>query len=327
MVRVAANIVTWNNRSTLEATLASLAGQTYRDYAITVIDNASTDGTREILRAWEERGVTIRYNTENEGFARAHNSGIRQTDSDLVLLANPDVVFTPTFIEEMVRAVVDDPRAGSAAGKLLQMNGMDLPPADAGDEVLIDSAGLLMLRSRRQHLRGHLEVHTTSCLEPAAIFGPDGAAPLYRRAMLEDVQVEGEYFDETFHTHKEDVDLAWRAQLLGWQSVYTPHAVAYHARTFRPGQRQGISPAVRRRAVRNRWLMIAKNDLPRLFVKNLPAILLYELGMLGYALVREQSSLPAWLDGGRLMPEALRRRRLIQSRRRVDWRYMEQWFT
>lgn len=326
MAHVAVNIVTWNNADTIDATLGSLATQAYDDYAITVIDNASTDGTRAALLPWQERGVRVVCNAENEGFARAHNTGIRQTDGEFVLLINPDIVLTPTFIAEMVSAVAADPGIGSAAGKLLQAETMDLPPASDEPGRVIDSAGLTMAKNRRQGLRGYQQDAATSCQDSAYIFGPDGAAPIYRREMLEDVQVEGEVFDELFHTHKEDVDLAWRAQLLGWKSVYTPRAVAYHIRSFRPGQRVGMPARVRRVAVRNRWLMLAKNDLVPLYLRHLPWIAVYEVGMLGYALLREQTSLPAWLDILRLAPTALRRRRLIQQRRRVDWRYLRQWF-
>lgn len=326
MARVAVNIVTWNNADTIDATLRSLVTQSYDDYAITVIDNASIDGTLAALLPWEERNIKVVRNSSNEGFARAHNTGIRQTDSELMLLLNPDVVLTPTFVEEMVQAIEISPEIGSAAGKLLQTETIDVPTIAGRRSHTIDSAGLTMAKNRRQALRGYQQDAAICCQEKTYIFGPDGAAPIYRRKMLEDVQVEGEVFDELFHTHKEDVDLAWRAQLLGWKSVYTPRAVAYHIRSFRPGQRVGMPARVRRVAVRNRWLMLAKNDLLPLYLRHLPWIAVYEVGMLAYALLREQTSLPAWIDILRLAPTALRRRRLIQQRRRVDWRYMRQWF-
>ena len=76
------------------------------------------------------------------------------------------------------------------------------------------------------------------------IFGPSGAAPLYRRAMLDDISFEGEFFDEDFVMYREDADLAWRAQWRGWKGVYTPHAVAYHVRGLGPEHsRQNIDPA------------------------------------------------------------------------------------
>ena len=67
------------------------------------------------------------------------------------------------------------------------------------------------------------------------IFGPSGAVPLYRRLMLDDIVFDKEYFDEDFVIYREDVDLAWRGQMLGWQGVYSPRAIAYHVRRIRPG--------------------------------------------------------------------------------------------
>ena len=60
------------------------------------------------------------------------------------------------------------------------------------------------------------------------VFGAPGAAPLYRREMLNDIEFQGQYFDESLFTWYEDVDLDWRAKNFGWRCVYTPKAVAYH---------------------------------------------------------------------------------------------------
>ena len=64
------------------------------------------------------------------------------------------------------------------------------------------------------------------------VFGAVGAAPLYRREMLENIKMNGVYFDTIFFAHKEDVDLAWRARLFGWSCRYTNKAVAHHIRSF-----------------------------------------------------------------------------------------------
>jgi GT2 family glycosyltransferase len=144
--------------------------------------------------------------------------------------------------------------------------------------------------------------------------------------MLEDVAYRGEYFDELFVTHKEDVDLAWRAQLLGWDSIYVPEAVAYHVRGFRPGERTGVDAALRRDAVKNRWLMMVKDEIPVLALRDLPFISMYEVGIFGFLVLRERSSLPAIRAFLRLLPEALRRRKDLQQRRKRGFRQMSRWF-
>ncbi len=329
MPRVAINIVTHNSRAFILPCLEAVDRQTVGDTAITVIDNASSDDTLALVRGWPGRAVRLIENDTNRGFAAAQNAGIDATDSAFVLLLNPDVIMKPAFLAEMLRAVESTPSTGSAAGKLLRI------PAEAfgvdliDDEAMVypvDSAGLYMRRSRRQGLRCEGQIADPACEGPVAIFGPDGAAPLYRRAMLDDVRLDGEVFDESFHSHKEDVDLAWRAQLLGWDSVYTPRAVAYHVRTFRPGQRKGVRAEVRRNAVRNRWLLMLKNDLPGLFLRDGVFIAGYDILMLLYMLALEQRSLPAVADFIRLLPQMWRRRRDVMGRRTRRAAEMARWF-
>ncbi len=101
-----------------------------------------------------------------------------------------------------------------------------------------------------QYLRGFEEEDQGRYDQTEEVFGVDGAAPLYRRSMLEDIKVHDQYFDETFHSHKEDVDLAWRAKILGWRCIYTPNAIGYHKRTFKPGKRQKMVGEVKLHAVK-----------------------------------------------------------------------------
>jgi GT2 family glycosyltransferase len=329
MPRVAVNIVTWNSQEYIGVCLEKLFEQTYRDFAITIVDNASTDDSVFIVSKYVNRGVKLIQNATNEGYAPGHNKAIAGSDSEFVLNLNPDIILTSTFLARMVEAIQQDSETGSVAGKLISIAEEQFQaglPDTLPSGSTIDGAGLLMYKNRRQFLRGHGEDATQSCTEPTQIFGPDGAAPLYRRSMLEDVKIEGEYFDALFRSHKEDVDLAWRAQLFGWQSVYSPHAIAYHIRGFRPGKRVHLAAQIRRDAVKNRWLMNFKNELPLLMLQDLPYILSYELKILAYLILFEQSSLPALWDFMRLLPQMLARRRIIQGGRKRDSQTMRRWF-
>ena len=92
------------------------------------------------------------------------------------------------------------------------------------------------------------------------VFGASGAAALYRRPMLEEVSLGGEYFDEDFFTYREDADLAWRAQLLGWKALYVPHAVASHERKVLPERRRSLPDVFNMHSVKNRFLLRIKNQ-------------------------------------------------------------------
>jgi len=158
------------------------------------------------------------------------------------------------------------------------------------------------------------------------IFGPDGAAAFYRRAMLEDIRLMGEVFDTDFFMQKEDIDVCWRAQLRGWGSLYVPDALAYHIRAFRPGLRERVPAEMRFLGIRNRYLLMMKNEILAHFLRDLPAIAVYDLAIIAYLLFRERQSLSAFRSVGRLAGRMMQKRRMIQASKRVGWRDMARWF-
>lgn len=328
MARVAVNIVTWNSQEFIPICLDSVLQQTYPNISITVFDNGSSDETISALASYAEAGINWIQSSHNLGYAAAHNQLIRATDSDYVLTLNPDVHLTPSFVEQAVYAIERSPTYGSVSGKLLSVSREHFlrRTFDAIQPSRIDEAGMTIYPSRRQFIRDYQKISSEHCQETALIFGPCGAAAFYRRAMLEDVSIDGEHFDEAFFVHKEDVDMAWRAQLLGWQSSYTPHAIGYHVRSFHPGQRKEMSSEIRHHAIKNRWLMAVKNELAYNFLRDLPYIVTYEAKILAYLLIFEQDSLSALFNFLRLVPRATKWRRSIQRRRQRSGPEMAHWF-
>lgn len=302
----------------LAACLASVARQDYPGLEVLFMDNASRDGAADIVRR-QYRQITVLEHRENLFFCRANNIGIRHTSGDYVLLLNADVVLTPGFITEMVRTAESDSSAGMVSGKLLRM-GRDLRPLDPP---VIDSTGMVFSRQMRHFDRGADEIDCGRFEKREYVFGPSGAAPLYRREMLTDTAVGGQVFDEDFVIYREDADLAWRAQLMGWKGLYTPRAVAYHARGLKPGhRRRDIAPVLNMHSVKNRFLMRFKNQTRRHAVKFAGPALYRDMLVIGYVLLAEHRSLPALWQVIRLMPETLKKRHFIQERKRVDEKYM-----
>lgn len=308
MPTIAVHLVTYNNADTLHPTLAALIAQD-ADFSAAVWDNASSDDSAAIA---EQYGLDVVRSADNLGYAAAHNRLIARSDADYILTLNPDVVMQPGFLAQMATALDANPRAGSAVARLLRTDHIDGPP------VGIDSAGLAMRRSRRQLLRGDGDPPDTP-LPDLPIMGPDGAAAFYRRAMLDDIAIDGEIFDEDFFMHKEDVDVCWRAVLRGWDAVYVPDAVAHHVRTFRPGQRSRVNPYMRFLGVRNRYLLMLKNELPGGFAFDWPFILGYDAAVVGYMLLRERESLTALASAWRLRGKMLAKRRHIMAKRQRTW--------
>src|SRR2546425_3410954 len=313
---VSVGLVTWNSAVHLSACLNALAQQAYPSLELIAVDNASVDDSAAQLKALSPTAHLI-CNTVNTGYCGGHNQAIRISRGAYYLPLNPDVVMKPDYVAALVDALETRPQHGSAAGKLIQAD---------GPQPIVDSTGLFMDRKRRQYLRGHGEPDTGQYEQDGEVFGVDGAAPLYRRTMLDDIQIDGDYFDESFFAHKEDVDLAWRAQLFGWRCWYTPKAVAVHPRSFRPGRRVPMAPAILVHAVKNRYLLLLKNESSAGWRRDGARIIGYHLQILRYLLLLERSSLGAIPLLRRAWPRARRWRSEIRRRARTRPDETLKWF-
>jgi GT2 family glycosyltransferase len=169
-------------------------------------------------------------------------------------------------------------------------------------------------RRRKNNLAGHGSPALAYDV-PGRAFGPDGAAALYRREMLDDCRLRGNVLDPALEKWASDVDLAWRGWLLGWSSGYEPGAVAYHVRSYGPSTRAQVPERDRRVQFRNRYLMMVKNDTSAL-VRDIPRVAAYEVAALGFALLRERSLLRGYGEAARLVPGALRDRRELRAKLR-----------
>lgn len=274
---------------------------------VLVVDNASTDSTEQVAAAHGARRIHLE---RRVSYAEAMNAGLAAAGGESVLLLNADCVLDGGFLSA-ARAGLSDPRVGSVAPKLLRATDME-PSARLP---MLDAAGMVVDRRRKNALVGH-NAPADRYANPAPAFGGDGAAVLYRRQTLEDCAVHGEILDEDFELWAADADLAWRAQLLGWECVYEPRAVAWHVRFYSPSTRARLDAHHRRLQFRNRYLMMAKNDTGAALARDLHRVVAYEVLALGYALAVERELLRGYVDALRLAPAALRRRRAIQCRRR-----------
>ncbi len=308
-------IVNWNGKRFVKDCLDSVLGQTYPALEVIVIDNGSTDGSQEIIGR-NYPSVILIENEENKGFSKAINQGIAISKGLYVIPLNIDVVMTPTYISEMVKAASLDEKIGSVSGKLLRFNG-------EGRTKVIDSVGHTMFENRLVIDRGDGEIDEGQYDQREYIFGSCAAASLYKRGMLEDVKAGGEYFDEAFFAFLEDVDINWRAQLLGWKCIYTPSAVAYH---YRGGIAVRRTKLVEIHNYKNRYLMILKNDSFTSILKNLHHFLITDTLKTGALIFRCPAALLGWIDILRELPRAFAKRRVIQKNRKVSQVEIEKWF-
>lgn len=319
---VSVTLVTYNSGRFIKRCLESVLEQKYGNMEIVVIDNASTDGTVDILEQFADR-CRIYYNDENLGFAEAQNQAIKRAQGEWVLTLNPDVLLLPNFIQALVDAGQVDPKVGSVCGKLLTIRAtFDLP-----DKQLVDSTGIYFTPMLRHLDRGSQEVDNGHYLKYEYVFGATAAAALYRRRMIDDIAVDEDFFDGDFFVYREDADVAWRAQLLGWRCIYTPHARGYHVRNVLPGNRRALPAAINMHSVKNRFLMRMKNMTGNLYLRNCLSITFRDSIVIACCLVREQSSLKAFVYIAKNWKRVLAKRRDIMSRKRVDDDYIASWFS
>jgi GT2 family glycosyltransferase len=350
MSHVAITIVTWNSMKYLPEALASIAGQTYRDRTLLIVDNASTDGVAEFVRANYPDAVIIR-NAKNLGFARGHNQAIayakahlRPADGELfVMVTNPDVVLEPDYLETLMDQMTRRTEAGSAAGKLRKLYAGAEEGDDAVRSDVLDSTGMRVYRSRRVVERGAGEKDDgVAYARTEEVFGVSGALALYRLRALEDVAEQAtpasppQYFDEDFFVYKEDVDLAWRLRLRGWTALFMPRALAFHHRTAAGAEKASLgerlkgrrtrSKAVNFHSARNHLLMLAKDDHAANAVLDAPRVLWYETGKFLYFRFLDPSTLRAYGSYLRLLPKMWAKRGRAMKRAKVSAREMRKWF-
>ncbi|MEO6798016.1 MAG: glycosyltransferase family 2 protein [Candidatus Dormibacter sp.] len=307
-------ILNWNGAEHLPGCLAAVREQDYRPLEVIVADNASTDGSADQI----EHDPTVRLirNATNLGFAAGNNRAIRAAQGEFVLILNNDAVIAPSYVSVLVRVLASDPTIGSATGKLLRAT---VGPAGP----IIDSTGHVMYRNIWSTNRGEEEPDGATFKEPGEVFGVCAAAALYRRAMLDDVLLEDEVFDSSFFAYLEDVDLDWRARLRGWRSWYEPTAVGVHARG---GTGAWFSTRIQRHIFKNRILMIIKNDGGPGLLRRLPGMIAFTGAKLLQLTLMRPAALLGTVDAVRLIPQAVRKRRVIQARRTIPSDALETWF-
>jgi hypothetical protein len=209
-------ILNWNGGVHVQSCLDSLTGQDYDNLEVIVVDNGSSDGSVEMIRA-RYPGVQLIENHANLGFAAGNNVGIRLSRGDYVVILNNDAELDAHAISAMRRAIDKDGRYGACASRIYLKFEQDL----------LDAAGIVVCPDGLSIGRGRLERGERYNREEEVFFG-SGCCLMARREMLEDVKMGDEYFDESFFMYADDTDLGWRARLRGWKSIYAPDALVYH---------------------------------------------------------------------------------------------------
>lgn len=298
--------VVYNGVPFLEPLLNSLAAQTLPPDELIVVDNLSTDGSRELLPGLLTSlpfPTRLLFENVNRGYCGAANRGLRQAPGEFVLLLNQDTRLDKEFCREALKGFTGTSRVGMVSGRILRF-----------DETTVDSLGQYLSRSLYPKERGYNTLWRSIQEEEREIFSVCGAVAFYRRAMLQEVAFQGEYLDEDFFMFFDDIDLGWRAQRRGWKARYAPEAIAFHSRsgTLSPGRKVGLffrrPLELRYHLVKNRYLTLLKNASWREVIKALPFLLLRDLPLLFTLLSHPSQGWRLWKERS-LFKRALLKRR------------------
>lgn len=276
-VAVSAVVVNHSRERLLDACLRSLGEaleQLDAGVELIVVDNGSRDRSRELVRERHPNVQLVELGA-NRGFATGAMEGIGRSRGEWILLLNNDATIEPDAVAEMLAVGRGGPDIGSVAGQL----------RFAREPPTINSAGIEVDRLGVAYDRLLGAPPEASEAQPTDIFGASAGAALYRRSMLE--QIGG--FDTSFFMYLEDVDLAWRARMYGWRSVYAPRAIVHHhhSATARHG-----SDFKYFHVARNRVRLLAKNADRRQLRRYGLAIVAYDTAYVAFVAASDRTLAP-----------------------------------
>lgn len=209
-MKVTIIIPNYNGLRFMKDCLNSLDKQTYKDYKLCIVDNGSTDGSKEWFR---QNNIDFIDLDSNLGFAGACNLALKKVDTKYVILLNNDTTVYEDYIENLLKAIQKDEKIFAVSPLMINANKKELVD-DAGD-------GLCLLGFAYQIGVGEkIKNYQTS----KEVFSACAGAAIYRMDILKEIG----FFDELHFAYLEDIDLGFRARLSGYKNVFEPSAKVYH---------------------------------------------------------------------------------------------------
>lgn len=262
MAKISVVILTYNSVNFIEPCLSSVMHQINNNIEVIVVDNASADGTIELIKRNYPNVILIE-NKSNLGACKARNRGIESAGGEWILTLDCDIILQKNFLASILPILDTLPlKTGILQPKIMNY---------AGDKIY--SAGIYKSFLNRFYDIGRGLPDSGLFDNMHNIFGGCCAASLFRRKMLDAINDKYGYFDERFFFLFEDVDLCWRAQRKRWSTLYYPKAKCFHygnSSNTNKNKRQYLS-------FRNRNLLIAKNENPIAIFFKLLLYLIYDL--------------------------------------------------
>lgn len=259
MPQISVIIPNYNGMKYIENCLDSVLAQTLgTQLEIIVVDNASEDGSNLVIMD-RYPSVKLVVLDQNYGFSRAVNEGLKRASAPYVLLLNNDIVADKYLAEELLTTIKKDSAIFSVASRMLQLHERDK----------IDGAGDLYSAFGWAFARGKgMPADKVKYMKEMDVFSACAGAALYSKRILDEIG----YFDEFHFAYLEDLDIGYRAKIMGYRNVYCPTAVVYHAGSATTGSRYNEFKV--RLSARNNVYVVFKNMPVLQIVLNLPFLLI-----------------------------------------------------
>ncbi|OGH67369.1 MAG: hypothetical protein A3B90_01625 [Candidatus Magasanikbacteria bacterium RIFCSPHIGHO2_02_FULL_41_13] len=326
----------------------SLKRQTFSDYEFILIDNSSN---ADVIRVAEDelKKIGCPYKVldagGNVGFSAGHNLAYKNSNTAYFLLLNPDMYLNKDVLANMLAFLDVHHDTSNVSVRLMRW---DFDHGVEGFTNDVDAIGIRLFRNRRavEWLTGEAWTQENSSLDvqkifgksATEVFGASGAFVMYRRASIEKVLLPGEnIFDPTYHSYKEDLDLAYRLRNAGFTSYVILNTVAYHDRTGAGPRNLGDAAAIKNKktqpyyvsfhSYKNHIRTLYKNEYWQNFLLDFPFILWYELKKFGFLLLTNPKVvIVGWKEIFAYLSYTNKAKKAIRTTRKNHYQGIRRWF-
>lgn len=312
-------IVTYNAKTFLEPLSLDIHALTKKPKEIIIVDNSSTDGTQAMIDQYFPDALFFPQK-ENVDFCKGYNIGISHARTEYVVMINQRIRMNANGIEKMLQRLTSNDHIAVVGPKLLQPDG-----------ITIDSMGIVA-DQKRSFLNLGEGKKDTGQYDNQKVFGVTGAALAFRKKAFDMIAqhgggAENEYFDNDFIAYKDDIDIAYRLRLLGWDLVVEPSALFFYERSgSKQKKRSQRSIRLQTYSLRNHWYVLLKNESLYGIIKSFHWILLYETMKITYVMLfQPKIFFRVVISYMKTLPRMLKKRNAIQKSA-VAKKDLLQWF-
>ncbi len=260
-------ILNYNKAILLKNCINSIINCKSTNYEIIIVDNGSTDAFVPRDNQTNFKYIELE---SNFGFSKAVNIGIKQAKGEYIAILNNDTEVDPRWLKNVITAFTQNRDAMVITSKIRSLH----------DKELLDNVGDIILLSGKVYKIGNNEKDIGQYDKQRYIFGANGCASVFRKEFFDKVG----YFDENFFAYLEDIDLSFRANLLGYKCLYIPDAIVYHVGSATTGSQYNDFTVFH--LAQNTISVLVKNLPTKILIRSILPMLTYITSLQAFFLIK-----------------------------------------